>query len=77
MARMQTLAPTRKVTAAGGGSAVSGAVTTLAVYLIERYGGEPLPTAVVIALGTLLATLGALTAGYFISPSPDDRVVGG
>jgi hypothetical protein len=32
---------------------------------------------VVIALGTLLATLGALTAGYFVSPSPDDRVVGG
>ena len=69
MAKMQSAAPARKVWV---GSMV-GAATALLIWAIESIGNTKLPSAISVAISTLLMGI----ASYMTSPADSDQVVPG
>lgn len=71
--RMRTSAPAAKVNAA----TIAAALTTIALYLIDRYllPGEPLSDVIAVATGTLITAAVTFAAGYLTPPAGRDQVV--
>jgi hypothetical protein len=67
MVRMETPAPARKVI----GSALAGALTTIAVYILNTYIlATPLPGEVAAAVATVIA----FAVGYLLPPAERDQI---
>lgn len=72
--RMQTDAPTNKVSAA----TIAAALTSLLLYVLKAYvikDATGLPDVVEYAIGVLVTAAVTFAAGYFRSPAPQDKSV--
>ena len=67
MAQMQSAKPARKVWI----GTLTGAITTVVLYLIETIGKTTVPGAVAVAISTLLSFF----VSYLVPPAADDQVV--
>jgi putative flippase GtrA len=67
MASMSSARPARKVLV----GAVVGAATTILLWLVETIGKTTIPSAVAVAISTLLTFI----VSYLVPPSADDQVV--